>query len=48
MTAGKALTVRRTSLQTLQLLLHPQENPFRIRIGEAIDAASCGILQTCN
>ena len=40
--------VRRTSLQTLQLLLHPQKDPLRISIGEAIDPASCGVLQTCN
>ena len=45
---GKALMVRLTSLQTLQLLLHPQKHPFRISIGEAINPASCGLLQTCN
>ena len=45
--AEEGLTVRLTSLQTLQLLLHPQENPLCICIGEAIDPASCGIPQTC-
>ena len=44
---GKASIVELTSLQTLQLLLHPQEDPFGISIGEAINPASCGFLQTC-
>ena len=42
------MMVRLTSLQTLQLLLDPQENPFRISISEAINPASCAIFQTCN